>query len=238
MGPGWIFQVFRFRICNVVRAVVRGSRVIFVFDINQRYALKQQSKVTCDIDYVFANKAGNPLSVHNVTKRIWYPLLRRLGLPPRRPYQTRHTAATLWLAAGENPEWIARQMGHSTTEMLFRIYSRYVPNLTRFHGVFSPNSKLRKDVVPQEPVEEQESPKPKAYSMTWAQRLKRVFAIDIEKCERCGGPVRIIASIEDPDVIEKILKHLGLEQVDWASPHDPQNRSPPSDLTDQQTTLF
>lgn len=97
-------------------------------------ALKQQSKVTCDIDYVFANKAGNPLSVHNVTKRIWYPLLRCLGLPLRRPYQTRHTAATLWLAAGENPEWIARQMGHSTTEMLFRIYSRYVPNLTRQDG--------------------------------------------------------------------------------------------------------
>ncbi len=97
-------------------------------------ALKQQSKVTCDFDYVFTNKAGNPLSVHNVTKRIWYPLLTRLALPPRRPYQTRHTAATLWLAAGENPEWIARQMGHSTTEMLFRIYSRYVPKLTRQDG--------------------------------------------------------------------------------------------------------
>jgi len=97
-------------------------------------ALKQQSKVACDFDYVFTNKAGNPLSVHNVTKRIWYPLLKRLGIPLRRPYQTRHTAATLWLAAGENPEWIARQMGHSTTEMLFRIYSRYVPNLTRQDG--------------------------------------------------------------------------------------------------------
>ena len=97
-------------------------------------ALKLQSKVTCDIDYVFANKAGNPLSVHNVTKRVWYPLLKCFGLPLRRPYQTRHTAATLWLAAGENPEWIARQMGHSTTEMLFRIYSRYVPNLTRQDG--------------------------------------------------------------------------------------------------------
>ena len=69
--------------------------------------------------------------------------------------------------------------------------------------------------------------------MTWAQRLKRVFSIDIEKCEKCGGPVRIIASIEDPDVIKKILKHLGLDQ-----PEDPQNRSPPKDLTDQQTTLF
>ena len=70
-------------------------------------------------------------------------------------------------------------------------------NLTRFHGVFSPNSKLREYVVPQKPVEEQENQKPKAYSMTWAQRLKRVFAIDIEKCEKCGGPVRIIASIEE-----------------------------------------
>jgi len=69
--------------------------------------------------------------------------------------------------------------------------------------------------------------------MTWAQRLKRVFAIDIEKCEKCGGAVRIIASIEDPDVIQKILKHLGLDQDS-----DPQNRSPPAELTDQQTTLF
>ena len=76
-------------------------------------------------------------------------------------------------------------------------------------------------------------PKPNAYSITWAQRLKRVFSIDIEKCEKCGGPVRIIASIEDPDVIQKILKHLGLDQ-----PEDPQNRSPPVDLADQQTTLF
>jgi integrase len=97
-------------------------------------ALSLQSKVTCDIDYVFANKVGKPLSVHNVTKRIWYPLFRFLGLTTRRPYQTRHTAATLWLAAGENPEWIARQMGHSTTEMLFRVYSRFVPNLTRQDG--------------------------------------------------------------------------------------------------------
>ncbi len=69
--------------------------------------------------------------------------------------------------------------------------------------------------------------------MTWAQRLKRVFAIDIEKCEKCGGPVRIIASIEDPDVIQKILKHLGLDQ-----PADTLIRSPPSVLTDHSTTLF
>lgn len=96
---------------------------------------------------------------------------------------------------------------------------------------------MREHVVPGKPVDgplqHAQAGKSKAYSMTWAQRLKRVFAIDIEKCEKCGGPVRIIASIEDPDVIQKILKHLGLDQ-----PDDPQNRSPPSDLTGQPTKLF
>jgi len=106
-------------------------------------------------------------------------------------------------------------------------------NLTRFHGVFSPNSKLRDHVVPQQPVEPEQRQKPKTYSMTWAQRLKRVFAIDIEKCEKCGGRVRVIASIEDPDVIQKILKHLGLDQA--SQPH---NRSPPGALFDHSPNLF
>jgi hypothetical protein len=44
--------------------------------------------------------------------------------------------------------------------------------------------------------------------MTWAQRLKRVFAIDIEKCPECGGSVRVIACIEDPHLIAKILAHV------------------------------
>ena len=61
-------------------------------------------------------------------------MLQRLNLKYRNPYQTRHTFATLLLAAGESPEWIAQQMGHSTTTMLFRVYSRYVPNLTRQDG--------------------------------------------------------------------------------------------------------
>ena len=39
-------------------------------------------------------------------------------------------------------------------------------------------------------------------------RLKRVFNIDIEICRECGGAVRIIACIDNPVVIEKILAHL------------------------------
>lgn len=98
-------------------------------------ALKQQKiSALVDSDYVFCTATGSPLNYSNVAARIWYPTLKQLAMKPRRPYQTRHTAATLWLAAGENPEWIARQMGHTSTKMLFTIYSRFVPNLTHQDG--------------------------------------------------------------------------------------------------------
>ena len=61
--------------------------------------------------------------------------------------------------------------------------------------------------------------------MTWAQRLKRVFHIDVETCQHCGGRVSIIASIEDPLVIRHILDHL--EQRDNQQAHSHPARAPP-----------
>ena len=46
--------------------------------------------------------------------------------------------------------------------------------------------------------------------MSWAQLLKRVFAIDMTTCSQCGGTLTLLAAIEDPAVIIKILSHLGL----------------------------
>jgi hypothetical protein len=51
--------------------------------------------------------------------------------------------------------------------------------------------------------------KPRA-RMSWAQLLKRVFAIDLTTCPQCGGALTLMAAIEDPAVIVKILAHLGL----------------------------
>ncbi|MAD07876.1 MAG: hypothetical protein CMP86_10755 [Gammaproteobacteria bacterium] len=109
-------------------------------------------------------------------------------------------------------------------------------NLTRFHGVFSPNSKLREFVVPAKPSDAEgrlEHPGDQAYSMTWAQRLKRVFSIEIEKCEKCGGKLKVIACIEDEEVIDKILKHLGLVEASQT-----RNRSLPSDFFEHSSQLF
>jgi integrase len=143
-GLKWAYIDFERRQILVRETIVDGEEDITKTDGSRREitmsqvvfdALQAQAKVTRRLSpYVFCNGTGQPLDHNNVTKRVWYPLLRHLGLKSRRPYQTRHTAATLWLASGENPLWIARQLGHSSTEMLFKVYGRFAPNLTRQDG--------------------------------------------------------------------------------------------------------
>ena len=69
--------------------------------------------------------------------------------------------------------------------------------------------------------------------MTWAQRLKRVFSVDIEVCGRCGGSLKVIACIEDQDIIDRILAHLReKEQEAPARPLlVPPTRAPPATLS-------
>jgi ribosomal protein S27E len=100
-------------------------------------------------------------------------------------------------------------------------------NLTRFHGVFAPNSKHRQRIVPHRPTGRVDSDKPLA-PMSWAQRLKRVFAIDIETCPDCGGQLRVIACVEEPALIAKILGHVRAREK-LASLDA---RAPPVDQTD------
>ncbi len=110
-------------------------------------------------------------------------------------------------------------------------------NLTRFHGVFAPNSKYRARVTPAKRGRggrhattadpEERTPGERRAAMTWAQRLKRVFGIDIETCPACGGAMRIIACIEDPDVIEKILTHLDAKAPEPKATRRPPCRAPP-----------
>jgi hypothetical protein len=120
-------------------------------------------------------------------------------------------------------------------ERLAALVPRPRVHLTRFHGVLGPHYKYRKEIVPrkkEEPVLAavaadgvvDESPTA-AKRMSWARLLKRVFNIDIEVCPKCQGKIRIIAAIEDPKVIKKILDHMGLPSM---SPSLYPARGPPS----------
>ena len=88
---------------------------------------------------------------------------------------------------------------------------RYRENrsLQTLSGVLAPHAKLRSQIVPSAPVNARETcdhhtrtPATSAPArMSWACLLKRVFDIDIEHCPRCGGRLKIIAAIVDPQVI-------------------------------------
>jgi integrase len=51
-------------------------------------------------------------------RRVWRGFLESFGIEARRIYATRHTIASLALAAGENPLWVAKQLGHQGAEQL------------------------------------------------------------------------------------------------------------------------
>ncbi|SVM74611.1 putative transposase [Klebsiella pneumoniae] len=73
--------------------------------------------------------------------------------------------------------------------------------------------------------------------MTWAQRLKRVFNIDIETCSGCGGAMKVIACIEDPIVIKQILDHLKHKAETSGTRALPESRAPPANDTNQNAAF-
>jgi hypothetical protein len=73
--------------------------------------------------------------------------------------------------------------------------------------VFAPHAKWRSLIVPGKPPASapERTPAERHKARPKAQRLSRVFRIDVTRCEYCGGPVRIIASLTDPGALDRIL---------------------------------
>lgn len=90
-------------------------------------ALKRQHTRTGSGEFVFVTRRGLPIDTRNFASRDWKRILRAAGLAHRPPEQLRHTAATLMLAAGEAPTYVARVLGHSDLRMLLTTYARWMP---------------------------------------------------------------------------------------------------------------
>lgn len=61
-----------------------------------------------------------------MTKR-WYKALEAAGVRPRKPYQTRHTYASMMLSAGESVMFVSNQLGHADFTMVGRVYGKWIP---------------------------------------------------------------------------------------------------------------
>jgi len=79
-----------------------------------------------------------------------------------------------------------------------------------YHGVLAPAAAWRDLVVPGSPARRLSTVRTPRRRLTWAELLKRVFAIDVLTCPDCGGRRKLIALIQDGPLVRKILAHLGL----------------------------
>ena len=100
---------------------------------SMREALAMQVKI-CEAlksEYLFCTANGTPVHLNNLRRGVWIPTLKRAGLEIREIKQTRHTFATTAISCGENPLWIAKVMGHRNTEMIIKVYAKYVKGTGR-----------------------------------------------------------------------------------------------------------
>ncbi len=98
-------------------------------------ALKKQKRysfVGGEFVFVRPNERGSFIDYEHL-ERPWKYILKRAKVRYRNPYQTRHTYASQLLSGGENPLFVAQQMGHKTTEMVMRHYGRWVEQAEETH---------------------------------------------------------------------------------------------------------
>ncbi len=103
-------------------------------------------------------------------------------------------------------------------EKLAALTPRPEINLVLYHGALAPRARWRPDVVAYRRTERDRATDPRAEDegaprpryWTWALLMRRAFDLDVLRCPRCAGRMQLIATIEDPAVIQRILAHLGL----------------------------
>lgn len=127
---------FHNRLIRVQRAKVRtrtkGTKTSTIRDIELstraiQALTRQKSHTFLRGEEVFIHPfTGNPIFNDKAPRLFWESALKACGLRHRAAYQTRHTCISLWLMAGANPMWVARQAGHSTPQMTFNRYARWI----------------------------------------------------------------------------------------------------------------
>lgn len=105
---------------GIERDVMLNSRALAAMQRQRKHTQMKGEHVFVDPRY------GTPWTEERAFRRsYWTPMLKVLGIRYRRPYNMRHTYATMMLMAGATPAWCAKQLGHSV-EVFLRTYSKWI----------------------------------------------------------------------------------------------------------------
>jgi len=116
-------------------------------------------------------------------------------------------------------EWLAAMCSHvpNKGEQMVRYYG-YYSNVSRGKRKKEDNDEL----IP--PILEPDGSS-KEFRRNWARLIQKIYEVDPFTCAKCQGKMRIIAFIEDEEVIKKILNHRGLWEIKQRPP--PKSTGPP-----------
>ena len=106
-----------------------GNRTISMLSIVKDTLLELKNRPTQHVDgYVFLTAKGTPYDKH--VDRQWRTALKKAHIRHRPSYQLRHTFASMCLQRGVQPTWVAKTLGHSTPQITFRHYARYINDVS------------------------------------------------------------------------------------------------------------
>lgn len=113
-----------------------GEREVKLFPPAINALISQKSFTFLEGKQIFHNPRTNARwgDDGQLRKTAWIPALKKAGVIYRYPYQTRHTYASTLLSAGENPLWVAQQMGHKDWGMIRKRYGRWIPEVDTSAG--------------------------------------------------------------------------------------------------------
>jgi integrase len=111
----------------------KTGRVRFVYILPQLlpFLTEQKQYTFSKSDFLLLNKYGRPHKrSEDFNEYYWKPCLETLGIRYRTCYHMRHTFACTMLNNNMPPNWISKMLGHTNTELLFRVYGNYWHELT------------------------------------------------------------------------------------------------------------
>ena len=98
-------------------------RALVAHQARQAAERQRREAIWDDLDLVFPNTIGRPISPQNLLRRDLYPLLAAAGLPRVRFHDLRHTLATLLLGRGVHPKIVSEMLGHTDVGITLDLYS-------------------------------------------------------------------------------------------------------------------
>lgn len=125
-----VAHISRAKVCNIEKGTKTKAGVRRLILLPKALeALNNQLTYTKNSEYVFHNPNTNQAwSSSMKLSTAWHSFLSTLEVKYRNCYQMRHTFASTLLSNGENPLWVATQMGHVDVEMIFKKYGRWLPD--------------------------------------------------------------------------------------------------------------